>query len=213
MKSYSAYLFDMDGTLVDSEKLKGQALIETCSFFGGEAVLEDYKAVMGKSWEKVASYFFEKAQISPAIAEFNKEFKPIYQDLLFHNLDTNPNVVKLLLQLKRKGKKIGVVSSAFAWMVNQVLSQLELTQFFDVVITKEDVTKHKPDPEAYLLALEKLALPASELLIFEDSESGLIAAQKANCDSVAFQHEFNTKHDFSLATQVISDFNEFWEIE
>jgi beta-phosphoglucomutase-like phosphatase (HAD superfamily) len=70
-----------------------------------------------------------------------------------------------------------------------------------------------PDPEAYLLALKKLSLPALEVLIFEDSESGLIAAQKADCDSVAFRHEFNASHHFNSATQVISDFNEFLEIE
>ncbi len=45
MKDYSAYLFDMDGTLVDSEKLKGMALVKTCSLFGGTAELDDYKAV------------------------------------------------------------------------------------------------------------------------------------------------------------------------
>jgi HAD superfamily hydrolase (TIGR01509 family) len=209
MKNYSAYLFDMDGTLVDSEKLKGKALVKTCNLFGGTIDVDTYKAVMGKSWEEVASHFFEKAQINPAMEEFNSEFKPIYQEILFHELSTNPNAVELLSQLKNRGKKIGVVSSAFAWMVNQVLSQLNLTHFFDLVITQENVTKHKPDPEAYLLALEKLSLPASEVLIFEDSESGLTAAQKANCDSVAFRHEFNMNHDFSTATKVISDFNEF----
>lgn len=200
----------MDGTLVDSEKLKGKALVKTCSIFGGTTHIGIYKIVMGKSWEEVATFFFEKAQINPAIEEFNAEFKPIYKEILFHELATNPNAVELLFLLKKTGKRIGVVSSAFSWMVNQVLSQLELCEYFDVIITQENVAKHKPDPEAYLLALEKLSLPASEVLIFEDSESGLIAAQKANCDSVAFQHEFNINHDFSLATQVISDYNELF---
>ena len=79
----------------------------------------------------------------------------------------------------------------------------------EVVITNEQVTRHKPDPEAYLLTLEKLSVPSSDVLVFEDSKSGLIAATKANCDVVAFRHEFNVNNDFSLAIQVISDFNEF----
>jgi HAD superfamily hydrolase (TIGR01509 family) len=151
MKNYSAYLFDMDGTLVDSEKLKGKALVETCAYFGGTTIVDTYKAVMGKSWEEVASHFFSVTQINPPIDKFNAKFKPIYQEILFQELTTNPNAVELLSQLKKRGKKIGVVSSAFSWMVNQVLDQLQLTQFFDVVITQENVTKHKPDPEAYLL--------------------------------------------------------------
>jgi len=61
------------------------------------------------------------------------------------------------------------------------------------------------------LALEKLALPGSNVLIFEDSVSGLIAAEKAGCDSVAFKYEFNTNHDFSLVLMVITDFNTFLE--
>ena len=207
MKSYSAYLFDMDGTLVDSEKLKGLALVKTCSHFGGEVDVDTYKVVMGESWEQVTNYFFTKAQIAPDLDKFNSVFKKVYQELLFHELKPKPNVVELLSNLKERGKKIGVVSSAFAWMVDQVLTQLDLKKFFDVVINKEHVSKHKPDPEAYLLALRKLDVPGSEVLIFEDSESGLIAAKRAGCDSVAFKHEFNSGHDFGLALLVITDFN------
>ena len=209
MKNYSAYLFDLDGTLVDSEKLKGKALAETCRLFGGRVEASIYKEVMGESWFQVTKYFFKVAEIKPDIDKFNAEFKAIYQKLLRTELTLNPNVLELLTKLKAKGKRLGVVSSAFPWMVDQILSQLNLSGFFDIVITNEQVTKHKPDPEAYLLALKMLSLPGSDVLVFEDSNAGLIAARKANCDSVAFQHEFNVNNDFSLAIQVISEFNQF----
>ena len=208
MKNYAAYLFDLDGTLVDSEKIKGKALAETCKQFGGEVDVSIYKMVMGARWEFVANHFFKTANIEPDLKEFNATFKKIYQKLLLLELTPNSNVVELLVKLKAKEKILGVVSSASDWMVGQVLSQLELSGFFDIVITKENVTKHKPDPEAYVLALEKLSLPSSEVLIFEDSNAGLIAARNANCDSVAFKHEFNSNHDLSLAIQTISDYNE-----
>ncbi len=207
MKSYSAYLFDMDGTLVDSEKLKALALVRSCSYFDGVAGIDLYKMVMGEIWEQVCNYFFTNAQINPDIDKFNSVFRKVYQELLFHELKPNPNVVELLLDIKERGKKIGVVSSAFSWMVEQVLTQLNLKKFFDVIITKESVTRHKPDPEAYLLALAELDLPGSEVLIFEDSVSGFIAAEKAGCDFVAYKHEFNTDHDFSEALRVITNFN------
>ncbi len=209
MKSYLAYLFDLDGTLVDSEKLKGKALAETCTLFGGAVDAAIYKEAMGESWFHVTNHFFKVAAINPDIDKFNAEFRIIYQELLRKELTPNLNIIELLTKLKAKGKRIGVVSSASPWMVDQVLSQLKLAEFFDIVITNEDVTTHKPDPEAYLLALKMLSLPASDVLVFEDSNAGLIAARKANCDSVAFQHEFNINNDFSLAIQVISDFNEF----
>ncbi|MEN8122254.1 MAG: HAD-IA family hydrolase, partial [Bacteroidota bacterium] len=86
--------------------------------------------------------------------------------------------------------------------------QLQMSEIFDIVISHEDVNNHKPDPEAYILALKQLKLPGSEVLVFEDSNAGIIAAKKANCDVVAFRHEFNNNNDFSLAIKVISDFNE-----
>ena len=84
-----AVLFDMDGTLVDSERLKGQALVESCSLFGGSVKVDNYKAVMGESWENVARYFFNKAQIDPDLHQFNTEFKKIYLELIFQKLLLN----------------------------------------------------------------------------------------------------------------------------
>ena len=138
MNSYKAYLFDLDGTLVDSEKLKGKALVKTCGLFGGTTEVDLYKDIMGESWEHVINHFFKKTQIAPNIDQFNFEFKKIYEEILFPELTTNPGVVELLSYLKNKGKKIGVVSSAFGWMVEQILSQLKLNRFFDIIIAKVD---------------------------------------------------------------------------
>ena len=207
-KEYKAYLFDMDGTLVNSERLKGLALSETCKFYGGLAGVEVYKAVMGENWEKVRSHFFAEARINPDTESFDQEFKHIYQELLNKELEPNPNVVQCLAELKKQKKKLGLVSSAFSWMVEQVLDQVNLTGFFDVIVSKEQVTKHKPDPQAYFVALNKLGLRGAEVLVFEDSFAGLTAAHRANCDVVAFRHEFNANHDLSLALGVISDYSE-----
>ena len=209
MKNYTTCLFDLDGTLVESKKLKGKALAETCNLFGDKVDATIYKSVMGESWFQVTRYFFKVAEIEPNIDLFNAEFKNIYQQLLSIELLPNPNVEELLTQLKAMGKNLGVVSSADKWMVNQVLSEMNFIDYFDVVITKELVEKHKPNPEAYLLALKKLSVSSSEVLVFEDSRAGLLAAKNANCDSVAFRHEYNVNNDFGLALQVISDFNQF----
>jgi len=198
----------MDGTLVDTEPLKAKALSKTCGIFGNKVNPDIYKVVMGESWSNVSSYFFKTAQIEPNVDEFNAKFRKIYQELLRNQLSLNSNAKELLVRLRELGKKVGLVSSAFKWMVNQVLTQVKLVDFFDVLITQEDVIEHKPNPEAYLLALKRLSVCSSEVLIFEDSNAGLTAANKANCDAVAFKHEFNTNNDLSLAIKVISDFNE-----
>ncbi len=208
MKTYSAYLFDMDGTLVNSEKFKGMALSKACMKFDGQASVEDYRTVMGNSWSVVIDHFFKAAQISPNTDEFNSVFQNIYQDLLKRKLQLNKGAKNLLLQLKSANKKLAIVSSAANLMVNQILNRLEISEFFDIIISQEDVKKHKPDPEAFLLALNKFSISNSEALVFEDSYAGIIAAYEAGCDSIAFQHEFNVNHDLSLAVRKISSFAE-----
>ena len=208
LKEYKAYLFDMDGTLVSSEKLKGSAISKACSLFGSEVDANIYKEVMGGSWEVVANHFFDAAQISPNMDEFISEYSIIYKDLLHNELKLTPYAKEFLIELSEKGKKIGLVSSSFSWMVTQILDQLQLSELFDIVIAKEDVTHHKPHPEAYLLALKKLSLTSSEVLIFEDTYAGLLSAKKANCDAIAVEHEFNSNNDLSLALKVIADFEE-----
>ena len=208
MKDYSVYLFDMDGTLVASEKLKGLSIAETCRLFGGEVSVDVYKEVMGEKWELVTSHFFYKAGIDPDREKFNEEFRKIYQKHLYEELEPNRNAVSLLKRLKDKGKKTGLVSSASGWMVGHVLEQLGISEFFDVIVFKEHVTKHKPEPESYLLAIEKLRAAKDEVLIFEDSKVGLTAAKRAGCDTVAFRHEFNVNNDLSMAVKEITDFDE-----
>lgn len=208
MNNYSAYLFDMDGTLVDSESLKGRSLAETCRLFGGEVDVDVYKDVMGEKWEIVTEHFFQKAGIDPDRDEFNSRFRKIYQDYLWRELEPNRNAVSLLNRLKKAGKKTGLVSSASGWMVEHVLEQLEMKDHFDVVVYKEHVTRHKPEPDSYLLAVRELNVQPEDVLIFEDSKVGLEAARRAGCDTVAFRHEFNVNNDLSMALMVIDDFDD-----
>ncbi len=208
LEKYSAFLFDMDGTLVDSEKLKGRALSETCELLGGSADIEVYKEVMGEAWINVANHFFKAAKISPDIDTFNAEFRTIYQNLLSEHLEPNKNVVSLLRQIKASGNKCGLVSSASQWMVTHAISQLNLSDYFDVIVCKEDVTRHKPHPDSYLKAITELGLKPEEILIFEDSNAGLMAANNAHCDVIAFRHEFNINHDFKAALKTITDFRD-----
>ena len=66
---------------------------------------------------------------------------------------------------------------------------------------------HKPDPEAYLLALSRLNVAADKAIIFEDSAPGLQAGLASGCEVIAFQHSFNINNDFSGALKIIDDFS------
>jgi len=208
INNYEAYLFDLDGTLVPSEKLKGQALSKACEYFGRKVSIDFYKDVMGESWEIVRAYFFKKGNFSPNKEEFDNVFKKIYQELIQKELVFQNDVKIFLDKLIKENKKLALVSSASSWMVKQILQKFDLVNYFKTIVTKEDVKNHKPDPEAYTLAIKRLALLPGQVLIFEDSNAGITAAKNAGCDAIAINHEFNVKHDFSIADKVISNFNE-----
>lgn len=207
-KDYQAYLFDMDGTLVNSEPLKGQALALACEHYQGQVDYPIYQDVMGEDWPTVTGHFFKAAQIQPNLDEFNQHFRSHYQRLLKNKLTLTSNVEPYLKYLKLKGYQLGVVSSAANWMLEQILEQLALDDYFDITISQEDVSQHKPHPEAYLLALERLELTPDKVMVFEDSNAGVRAASKAGCDVIAIRHKFNLSNDLSGACFAISDFKQ-----
>lgn len=205
--TYKALLFDLDGTLVDSEPLKGQALALATKHFGGDVSSEIYKDVMGKTWEEVTQYFFSNSGISVTLDLFDPVFRKHYDELLNSNL-TEKEGLRSFLEFSKSTKiKMGLVTSASKWMTEKILKQLSLSHFFDVIVTREDVALHKPNPEAYLLALKKLDVSPSDSVVFEDSESGVLAAQAAKCRFIFVQHGFNQRHSREGAYQVIDSFN------
>ncbi len=197
----------MDGTLVDSEPLKGEALAQTCADFGGAVTSDAYKRIMGESIESVAKHFFKVAHIDPDIRLFLERFKETYLRILSGNATLIDGVDDFIVKLSQYTVKIGLVSSAYRWMVMNVLSQIGLENKFDIIITQEDVQRHKPDPQAYSLAVVKLDVKAGETLVFEDSTAGITAAKRAGCDIVAVIHEFNQEHDFSDSLLQINNYH------
>ena len=208
LKDYQVYLFDMDGTLVNSEPLKGKALALACKDHDANIDFNIYKDVMGESWEVVTGYFFKTGGISPDSSEFNSSFKAHYEHLLLENLELNKGAKEYIEELKLIGKTCGLVSSAASWMVNNILEILNLDRTFDIVITQEDVTRHKPDPEAYNLALERLGMSPERVVIFEDSTAGISAGLASGCNVIAINHEFNSNNDLSGALRIIKSFED-----
>ncbi|EGQ8391365.1 HAD family phosphatase [Vibrio cholerae] len=210
LKDYEVYLFDMDGTLVNSEPLKGKALALACSDYGAHVDHNIYKDVMGESWQVVTGHFFKNANIAPDLTEFNRYFRAHYEQMLNDELELNIGAKAYIEQLKLSGKICGVVSSAAAWMVENILTSLQLDNAFDLVITQEHVTKHKPDPEAYTLALAKLAASPEQTIVFEDSTAGILAGKSSGCDVIAIKHSFNGKNDLSGAIKAICTYEEMF---
>jgi beta-phosphoglucomutase len=199
MENRFGIFFDLDGTLVDNEHLKALAFSKAIGQFGGKSHPSLYKEVMGMSGLAVRKHFVNKANVRVDLDEYFESFKSIYEVLIQTELVIKPGVIPFLTELKSKGIEMAVISSAYSSSVNYIINALDLNPYFKFILTEEHMKKKKPDPECYFLALRKMHVPKEQVIVFEDTEPGLKAAEKAGLRSLGIRHSYNLSHDFSCA--------------
>jgi HAD superfamily hydrolase (TIGR01509 family) len=169
---------------------------------------------MGMSGPIIRKHFMSKANIQVDLDEYFELFKSIYEGFLQTDLALKPGVSQFLSELKNKGIRMAVVSGAYSSSVFYIISSLDMGHYFDFILTGDDIKNKKPHPESYLLALEKMNLPKEQAIVFEDTESGLKAAENAGLKAIAIRHSYNQSHDFSSAvSQYVSFENDVEDIK
>ncbi len=207
-----AMIFDLDGTLVQTERLKAlsyaRAAVKLCPRELAEAkVLDAFKDVVGLSRREVAQALVERFDLEGAARARMAEFgvsSPwqafvqvrlrIYEDMLADPdvLRNNqwPHNMALLQEARRTQCKVGLATMSQCTQVKRILEILNLTDTFDFVASRDDVEHGKPDPEIYLLVADELGVPPEECLVVEDSPTGVKAALAAGMDVVAVSTPF-----------------------
>jgi len=202
-----AVIFDLDGTLVETEQLKAlsyaHAAVELRPGDLAEAeVVEFFKEVVGRSRREVALALIERFDLTAAARERMAEFgvDTPWQALIQHRLRIYeamlfdpelllsyqwPHNVALLREARRMGCRTGLATMSYCPQVRRVLEVLQLTTAFDFVASRDDVELGKPDPEIYLLVARELDVPPAECLVVEDSVTGVQAALAAGMSVVA----------------------------
>ncbi len=188
----STILFDFDGTIAPSEQIFFDAYKKTATeFFGQQISIDDYR----KFELDQEGWLFDHLSAGSINGNriFGKEtfMEAVYleyENLLVKIFNNNSLFLNLhgIEMLKKKGYKLGLVSSSKRKYIDLILNNLNQNGLFDVIIAREDVDNLKPTPDPYLLAMDKLAVKADECLAVEDSNKGIMAATQAkiNCVSV-----------------------------
>ncbi|MCW8309889.1 HAD family phosphatase [Sphingobacterium sp. InxBP1] len=151
-----------------------------------QATEEEFEQHMyGKHNSYIMQHFF-KRPISPEelrTLEFEKEqlFRVIYKD----HVAPIKGLIEFLGQLKDSGFKLAVATSAPKENMDLILDELNIRSLFSSTLSSEDVKLHKPHPEVYLKSAENLGIPIKQCIVFEDSFSGITAAQNAGMKVVA----------------------------
>jgi HAD superfamily hydrolase (TIGR01509 family) len=184
-RDYAGYVFDLDGTLIDSMPAHFEAWtagLRACGFRGEFS--EDYfYSLGGVPTKKIVEMLNARdgTALDPSEVAHRKE--EIYLRLLPATPLIEP-VVAFARGLVARGKPVAIASGGGHHVVHAALRTHGLVELFPVVITPEDVAHGKPSPEMFLLAAKKMGAPARECLVLEDAELGRQAAVAAGMDYV-----------------------------
>lgn len=206
-----AIVFDLDGTLVQTEKLKAEAYAAAAAELRPEVdrteVARAFGELAGRTREEVSKTLLRRFALEEAAAARTPEFgvdEPwraftrlrlrIYEDRIADPAVLRehrwPHTIALLELARAACEKLGLATSSHRPQVAHVLGALDLLDAFDAVATADDIQRGKPDPEIYLLVAELLAARPGHSLVLEDSPAGVRAAIAAGMRVVALATPF-----------------------
>ena len=181
-----AFIFDLDGTLVDNTPAHLRAWAVFLASQGremGEA--EFLQRFNGKTNADILRGALDRP-LSPAeVEEFTGQKEAIYRDLYRPHLQPMPGLLEFLGRARDARIPMAVATSALPPNVEFVLGGLGLLRWFGAIITAQDVRNTKPHPEVFLTAAERLGAEPGTCVVFEDSLSGIEAARRAGMRAVA----------------------------
>jgi putative hydrolase of the HAD superfamily len=178
-----AVIFDFDGLIVDTESIWYEVYKETVLEYGVELALEEFAKIIGTTDEVLYSYLQAHATKPFTRDEIENAAHDLYKTKI-DTLTLREGVEHYLKEAKELGLKIGLASSSSRAWVTSYLDKYEILNYFEVIKTKDDVAKVKPDPELYVQALHGLGVTPEEAIAFEDSVNGSTAAIKAGIPCV-----------------------------
>jgi HAD superfamily hydrolase (TIGR01509 family) len=208
---YSAILFDLDGTIIDTEANAAETVQQCFKNWGIAVDAADARFVTGRTWESAIDYLVQRYRLpvsrDQALAEILRE----YRISIEKNLGVVPGCVEAIRSLSSR-YPLALVSGSRRADIEWSLTKLGVIQDFRFILGSEDYPRSKPAPDGYLKAIEILGVAATKTLIFEDSEAGIASGLAAGATVVAvtctnhFQQDTSPAHHQILdLTQVTAD--------
>lgn len=209
-KVCKAFIFDMDGVIVDSESIYKEIEKELFDEVGVAVDHEEHISYQGSSNPIMWSLIKEKHGLHHSLEELvaMTENKVIRFFSGLPKIEPMSGVVELLQWLQKNGIKLALASSSSIDVINIVLAKTGLTPFFEVVVDCTEAGAGKPDPTIFLLARKKLGVPKGNCVIMEDSTNGIKAAKAAGIYCIAFSGPGSEHQDKSAADLIIDNFSD-----
>lgn len=181
---YRAFLFDLNGTMIDDMHYHIRAWHDILNSLGANITMERMKAeCYGKNDELLERIFPGRFSMEEK-RHMSYEKEKAYQQAFLPELALIPGLDQLLRNAHSLGVRMAIGSAAILFNIDFVLDNLSLRPYFDVLVSADDVSRSKPDPETYLRCAELLKVEPDHCLVFEDAPKGVESAERAGMDSI-----------------------------
>ncbi len=209
---FQAIVFDMDGVIVDSEPVINAAAIAGLKEYGIQACAEDFIPFIGTGEDRYIGGVAEKYGLSYK-TDIKERVYGIYFEMIKTQLNPFPGIYEFLIQLKNKGFRLALASSADHIKIKANLSAVHIDSgLFQTIIGGEDIQRKKPFPDIYSLVSRKLNCDPKGCLVIEDALNGIQAARAAGMACAALTHSFTREQLlFENPDVVVSHFSELYE--
>jgi beta-phosphoglucomutase len=202
-QDFEACIFDLDGVILDSEPLHAEAKRTTLDHFGVQYPDDLFADFKGRTDKAFFEFVALQLAAGAATAEEMHAYKHAVYLQLFENVPLVPGALSFLTAARRSFRKLGLATSATRCDFGLAERKYQLIPWFDVIVTGEDTSRHKPDPEPYLKALAALDVAGPTALVVEDSPNGIRSAKSAQCRIAALTTAFQAPELYSAGADVV----------
>lgn len=209
-----AFIFDMDGVIIDSEPIHARAKLAVLEEYGVklENPRAELEAFVGRSakdfWQTMKARYPDILKPEWYVLAARKQ--EIYMGIMASDKTIKPieGVVDLLQQIRDKGYRIALGTSSVRIRAESVLRQLGVIDFFEEIATSDEVERAKPAPDIYLKAAEKLGLEPKDCNVVEDAAAGVRAAKAAGMYCIAIINPSSGVQDLSAADEIVKKYED-----
>ena len=209
-----AVIFDMDGVIVDTEPYNMKRVYEYVQSQQPNAKLEDMYQNAGRVkedvWTRIASVIGQNKGWEETRADYEKNWKPNHPFEIPYKEIFREDTITILKWARENGMKTAVASSTAYEKVKEILTEVNVVPYLDLIISGEFFERSKPDPAIYLKTAELLEVSPEDCVAIEDSTVGITAANRAGMKVIALKDD-RFGFDRSLADDVIDSLGDFIE--